>query len=270
MWNVQNGGGRRRHGIVRELARFLPDVVVLTEWRATATASSSFEKLLADIGLHHQLLPDPAATHAGVLVASRAPLEEVDDGFAARDRRRWAHARLDIGGHAVDIVGVYVPSGGAGKQREKRAFLDRVIARTDELLDGPPVLLVGDFNCDHRDDTGSSSALVGEPRFEALFALGWSDLYRRLHPPGSAASWWSSHGNGYRLDHVLASAGWDAQDVRYVVGREGKTFVSTPSRKADERLSDHALLLIEARVVTNIHTAPAGVPPPTAESPVRP
>lgn len=69
---------------------------------------------------------------------------------------------------------------------------------------------------------------------------------------------------------MLASRGWDPEDVRYVVGRDERTFVSTPSRKADERLSDHVLLVIEARVVTNLHTVPAGVPPPAAESFVRP
>jgi exodeoxyribonuclease III len=261
-WNVQAGGGDRRRGIVRELTALLPDVIVLTEWSATARGTDRFETLLADHGFPHQVIADPAAAAAGALIAARVPLERVEHGFDG-DRRRWAHARLMLAGVEADIVGVYVPSGGGGKLAEKRDFLDAVLSSSPKLLDGRPCLMLGDFNSDHRDDTGARSRLVGEPRFAQLMDLGWRDLYRELHAPGTAASWWSNHGNGYRLDHVLSSPHWSAQSARYLIGRRNHRYVSTPGRPADERLSDHALMLVEARLGDALCTAaPASIPSP--------
>jgi exodeoxyribonuclease III len=258
-WNVQAGGGDRRRGIVRELTALLPDVIVLSEWSAAARGTDRFETLLADHDFPHQVIADPAATAAGVLIAARVPLERVELGFAG-DPRRWAHARLSLAGVEADIVGVYVPSGGGGTLAEKRDFLDAVVRISPELLDGRPCLMLGDFNSDHRDDTGARSRLVGEPRFAELMDLGWRDLYRELHAPGTAASWWSTHGNGYRLDHVLCSHHWSAQTARYLVGRGNHRYVSTPGHPADERLSDHALMMVEARLRDVVATA---VPAPS-------
>jgi exodeoxyribonuclease III len=255
-WNVQAGGGERRRGIVRELTSVLPDVIVLTEWSAVARGADRFETLLADHGFPHQVIADPQAMSAGVLIAARMPLERVEDGFRG-DPRRWAHARLLVAGTEVDIVGVYVPSGGGGRIAPKRDFFDAILGFSPELLGGRPCLMLGDFNSDHRDDTGARSSLVGEPRFASLIQLGWRDLYRELHAPGTAASWWSNHGNGYRLDHALASHHWTAHAVRYLIGREHHRYVSTPGQPAAERLSDHALMYVEARPGVDLDTAPA-------------
>lgn len=253
-WNVQNGGSTRRPGIVAELAAHEPDIIVLGEWRPETGARASFEELLADAGLVHQSAPSRPEV-AGVLVASRWPLELVGEGPEGLSER-FQHVRVRAGGRSLDVIGVYVPSGGGGNITPKRAYLDWLLGCTPQLLRAEAIVMLGDFNCDHRDDTGARERLVGEPRFQQLFPAGWRDLYRELHRPGTAASYWSSHGNGYRLDHALAGPGVQAVDVRYAVGRHGHRYVRTAGAPADRRLSDHALLLADVKLPQSIISPP--------------
>ncbi|MGH7335486.1 MAG: endonuclease/exonuclease/phosphatase family protein, partial [Candidatus Rokuibacteriota bacterium] len=53
-WNIRAGGGQRAEAIARQLRRWVPDVVALSEFRGTA-ASGIVAAALADDGLGHQL-----------------------------------------------------------------------------------------------------------------------------------------------------------------------------------------------------------------------
>src|SRR6266704_1967980 len=59
-WNIRAGGGQRVGAIGRQLERWAPDVVALSEFRATAP-SLAVAATLAEAGLPHQLTTaDPA------------------------------------------------------------------------------------------------------------------------------------------------------------------------------------------------------------------
>lgn len=65
-------------------------------------------------------------------------------------------------------------------------------------------------------------------------------------------------GTAYRLDHMLAGpAGPSATSIRYLTQDEDGTFVATPDRPSDRRLSDHAMLLAELDLDPVRDTAPA-------------
>src|SRR5213596_4072101 len=77
-WNIRAGGGFRADAIARQLARWQPDVVALSEFRATPP-SVKLAARLVDVGLVHQLATcDPRTTHRNaLLVASRWPLQRI-------------------------------------------------------------------------------------------------------------------------------------------------------------------------------------------------
>jgi len=66
-WNIRAGGGRRVDAIARQLHRWAPDVVALSEFRATAPSLALAARLAAD-GLPHQTLSDREYEVFGLLV----------------------------------------------------------------------------------------------------------------------------------------------------------------------------------------------------------
>src|SRR5437870_10033 len=77
-WNIRAGGGGRVGRIGRQLARWKPDVVALSEFRATPP-SLALATVLAAGGLTHQLTTaDPGQPgRNALLVASRWPLRQL-------------------------------------------------------------------------------------------------------------------------------------------------------------------------------------------------
>src|SRR5256884_1118273 len=95
-WNIRAGGGVRADAIARQLARWQPDVVALSEFRATPP-SARLAARLAACGLAHQLATcDPRTmTRNALLVASRWPLRRVRLRSAPAERCRWLLVAVD-------------------------------------------------------------------------------------------------------------------------------------------------------------------------------
>src|SRR5205823_13028558 len=89
-WNIRAGGGFRADAIARQRARWQPDVVALSEFRATPPSVGLAARLVAG-GFGHQLMTcDPRTTHRNaLLVASRWPLRRIALRAATADRCRW-------------------------------------------------------------------------------------------------------------------------------------------------------------------------------------
>src|SRR3989442_12870336 len=89
-WNIRAGGGQRVEAIGRQLERWAPDVVALSEFRATAP-SLALAATLAEAGLPHQLTTaDPARPQVNALLVAarwrgpRAPLPPPPPGHGPR------------------------------------------------------------------------------------------------------------------------------------------------------------------------------------------
>ena len=98
-----------------------------------------------------------------------------------------------------------------------------------------PTLLVGDFNTGVHleDEVGRTFFCATE--FSALLTSGWVDAWRAEHGSRRAYTWFSRSGNGFRVDHMLASPPIAARlsSVRY----------SHEERMTG--LSDHSLMVAE-------------------------
>jgi exonuclease III len=110
------------------------------------------------------------------------------------------------------IYGIYMPN-----LLKKVPYWEALIAAlAAEPLAGDAVA-IGDFN--------TCRAYVDEPgaidpcaRFmDAVERIGFCDLWRRRNPDGREFSWYSTRGNGFRIDHAFLSPALlaRAREVRY-------------------------------------------------------
>lgn len=236
IWNILHGGGpRRTPAIALSILDHRPDLVVLTEFRLTT--GGQLAGVLHDHGLTHQAHTDPPAKTNGILIASRFGLTDVSRPEPRVFKSKLITARVP--GLGVRVCAAHVPDARA----HDHAAMTRKSLYWKELLDiagrwqHEPAMLVGDLNTgrpglDEDAHTLTSAAMLGR-----LHETGFSDAYRHLHPRGKDRSWYSSKGSGFRLDHALTSARLTPriESVRY------------SQREREERLSDHAPMLLELR-----------------------
>jgi exonuclease III len=236
-WNIRAGGGTRVPRLVRQLARWTPDVVAFCEFRATPP-SFELARILSLNGLAHQCTTaDPAhPTSNRLLIASRWPLAPIrlrgDRAFLGR----WLLAQVQSPAPFA-LAAVHVPNRVTGIKWE---FLDAVLARVRAWQRGP-ALLVGDTN------SGIPGLDDEVPCFNAreagwmrdLDGLGWADGFRQLHGEARAYTWYSPNGrNGFRLDQAFVNRQLAPRlkDVRHAWGGPGR---------APRGPSDHAALVLD-------------------------
>jgi exonuclease III len=238
-WNIRAGGGRRAGGIARQLGRWAPDVVALSEFRATPP-SAALAVALARAGLGHQLTtadPRRPARNA-LLVAARWPLRRLRLGAAPADRARWLAVRVQAPAPLV-IGALHVPNRVTGR---KYPFLDAVLGCARRWRLGP-ALFVGDTNSGRRgiDEEAPAFSLREEGWIDALAGCGWFDAFRHLRPVERAYTWYSPNGrNGFRIDQAFVNPALlgHLEDAVHTWGGAAR-------RGRRDRLSDHAALVLD-------------------------
>ncbi len=239
-WNIRAGGGRRVGALAAQLARWMPDVVALCEFRDTLP-SVALARALADLGLAHQLhTADPATTSANrLLVASRWPLRRIRNRHAPRETGRWLLAGV-AAPLPFALGAMHVPNRATGR---KWSFLESVLRIAECWRDGP-ALLLGDTNSGQPgldEEVPAFNAREGE-WIDALERARWRDAFRHLRGDERAYTWYSPNaGNGFRLDQAFLNPALLARlgAVRYEWGRR------RPGKVRTTALSDHAALLVD-------------------------
>jgi exodeoxyribonuclease III len=249
-WNV-NSLAARMPRVLAFLGAFEPDVALLQETKCADDAFPDDELLAAGYhAAHHS-----AGRWAGVAILARSEPSNVSAGLPGElraDEARWIEA--DVGD--VRVASVYVTNGRAVGSEwfgEKLAFLDAMALRAEQLRDGPPLIVGGDFNVTRSDrDVYDPAAFAGEThvtpdersRLEAILDRGGLvDAFRRLHPDEVQYTWWDYrqghfHKNlGLRIDYALVAQSLAPQLREAGMVRDFRKGKPTPS--------DHAPLLIE-------------------------
>jgi exonuclease III len=237
-WNIRAGGGRRAGGIARRLARWAPDVVVLSEFRATPP-SVALAVTLAARGLTHQLTTaDPRRPNTNaLLVTARWPLRRLRLGAAPAERHRWLAAAVQAP-EPIVVGAMHVPN---RVTRRKYPFLDAVLACAQGWRRGP-ALLVGDTNSGRRglDEEVPAFNLHEEGWIDGLAACGWIDAFRHLRAEDRVYTWYSPNGrNGFRIDQAFVNAPLLARL------KEASYVWAAPRGGRRDLLSDHAALLVD-------------------------
>jgi exodeoxyribonuclease-3 len=237
-WNIRAGGGQRASAIARQLRRWAPDVVALSEFRATAPSLVLGDALGRD-GLCHQL----STAHPGsparnsLLVASRWPVRRLRLGAGPSEPGRWLVAAVDAPLPLV-LGAMHVPNRVSGR---KYPFLDAALGCARRWRLGP-ALLVGDTNSGRRgmDEEVPVFSAREEGWIDGLAGCGWTDAFRHLHGDARAYTWYSPNGrNGFRIDQAFVNG-------PLLPRLKGVSHVwAGATRGRRHALSDHAALLID-------------------------
>lgn len=225
-WNIRQGGGKRLAAIVETCARHDADVLVISEYRG-GDSGERLRAALAASGYGHMTGLTPPPGGSGVLIAAR---HAFDDGGAVSEAVPEPYRMVRAYFGPVRVYGIYMPN-----LLKKIPYWEALVAAlATEPLQAEAVA-IGDFN--------TCRAYVDEPGaidscahyMDEVDAIGFCDLWRRRYPEGREFSWYSTRGNGFRIDHAFLSLALAARvgPIRY---------------SHDERLSglsDHSGLIID-------------------------
>jgi exonuclease III len=227
VWNIRQGGGSRLARIADALARHKADILVLSEYRA-GEAAVRLRAALETLGYRYATLLAPPPGRSGVLIAARCAFRDhgkVDGGLPEPYRM------IGVGFPAFRLVGIYMPN-----LLTKVPYWETLIATLGET--GGQALAVGDFNTcrPYLDEAGAIDRTAHY--MDKMAEIGFCDLWRLRNPELREYSWFSTKGNGFRIDHAFLS---DALAVRI-----GAIRYSHAERLAG--ISDHSPLIIELEV----------------------
>ncbi len=227
-WNIRQGGGARLPAIIEALARHDADILVISEYRGGDSANRLCAAL-AGLGYRHQTGLGPPPGRNGVLIAARRPFRE-HGAVSTAVPEPYRMVRVELAG--LQLCGIYMPN-----LLRKVPYWEALIAALAAAADGP-ALAIGDFNTcrAYVDEPGAIDATAHY--MDKAEAIGFCDLWRRRYPEGREFSWYSTRGNGFRIDHAFVSPALAARArvVRY----------SHQERLAG--LSDHAPLILDVGV----------------------
>jgi len=227
-WNIRQGGGSRLPRIADALARHEADILVLSEYRG-GEAAGRLRAALALLGYRYATAVTPPPGRSGVLVAARCAFR--DDG-AVRVGSPEPYRMVSADFPDFRLVGVYMPN-----LLLKVPYWEALIAflQSERCRHA---LAVGDFNTcrPYLDEAGAIDRTAHY--MDRIAEIGFCDLWRRRNPELREYSWFSTRGNGFRIDHAFLSDGLAAHTgtIRY---------------SHEERLdgiSDHSPLILDLRI----------------------
>lgn len=209
-WNIQHGGGSRISRIIEEISAYDPDVVAVTEFRATPGAI--LRAAMKDRGFAYFETTSPTGNQNGIAVfSSTRPLRTRPCPAPAESQDRWLDIELPEFGFGIGVLEIMAAGSSAkspatvAKTRLWNTVRDAAEARLHE-----PFMFIGDWNTGaHRVDEVGKTFVCTE-HFARLSATGWTDLWRHHNPGITEYTWYSklkggARRNGFRVNHAFAT-----------------------------------------------------------------
>jgi exodeoxyribonuclease III len=224
--NVQHAGPARARALVKWISEAIsPDVVVLTEVGIGQGRRTLLDEL--SVARFATLVAAPAdCPDYSVIVASRLGHARLHDARPVVLPHRLGAIRLLMPASALIVVGIYVPSRGAGPVRNlaKRTFQDAAARLLRDLLGGiesAGVIVAGDFNVIEPSHVPAYRVFQSWEYdfYNGMNGMGLVDAFRLLHPDDMSYSWYGASGrNGYRFDHafITATHSYRVTDCKYL------------------------------------------------------
>ncbi|TSA35538.1 MAG: hypothetical protein D4R65_04325 [Verrucomicrobiaceae bacterium] len=127
------------------------------------------------------------------------------------------------------VYGVYF------SQNRAKAGLFNFLAEGSHHPSETVHFIVGDFNTGLHFHDEKSATFSCTAEFKALSKSGLVDSWRNRHPNTKEFSWYSNHGNGFRIDHAFASLEADPLIQR----------VYYDHKPREAKITDHSALAVE-------------------------
>jgi exodeoxyribonuclease III len=227
-WNIRQGGGSRLARIAEALARHKADILVLSEYSGGESAMRLLGALNT-LGYAYVTAVAPPPRFNGVLIAARCPfLDHGGLGSGLKEPYRVVGVEFS----AFCLVGIYMPNLPA-----KIPYWEALITALKGKA-GEHALAIGDFNTcrPYLDEAGAIDKTAHY--MDRIAEIGFCDLWRRRYPTVREYSWFSTRGNGFRIDHAFLSERLSA--------RAGAIRYSHEERLTG--ISDHSPLIVELDV----------------------
>lgn len=224
-FNIRHGGGTRCHKILESVLRHNPDTVVFTEYRENRNGLF-LRKALTSNGFITFSSSSIHQKENAVAIASKFPC--VTSTFPLELKTHSQRAIL-ASFENIAILGVYF-----AQNQEKRPLFDFINHRSKELL-GRNGLIIGDFNTGKHFLDESKKTFQCVEEFEQLERNYLIDSWRSRNPDTREFSWYSSAGNGFRIDHIFSTLELDS--------KLSKVFYTHDER--ENGVSDHSALIAE-------------------------
>ena len=223
-WNIRHGAKSRVERVLQVLQAHEPDVVVLTEFRNNEPGQR-IRLGLSSFGLRHQSGSHAAPSVNAVLVAAREEFAEQVFPDLGVHAQRCVLATIG----EMSLFGLYFPN-----KLEKEPLFRFLLSLPPQYLEGQSLLL-GDFNTGKHHLDEAKATFYCAQYFEQLEEQGWVDVWRKRNPQGREYTWFSSFGNGFRIDHAFLSPP--------LLPRVGRVVYSHGEREA--AVSDHSALVVD-------------------------
>jgi exodeoxyribonuclease-3 len=245
-WNIRAGGGARVEAILAALTAWEPDIIALSEFRATPPSAAILAGL-AEVGFQHCIATCDARRPAAncLAVASRVPLRRFHAHRRPAEPGRWLAVEVQSS-PLLALAAVHIPNEnerGARNGDRKFPYMASVLG-VARAWRGRHAVVIGDTNSG-RPLLDEETPVFG-PRygawFDSLEALGWRDAFRHMHPERREFTWYSPNGrNGFRLDQAFVSRRLRAHiaGIEHSWGRDA----TAPGRQ--DAVSDHAALILD-------------------------
>lgn len=223
--NLNRGGGERGAAIISYLREQLSDVVILTEYRSNVVGHA-IRHALAQDGLVHQATSLDIAGCNGVAILANEPIALIEPA-KLDDQNRHRVLTVELGPFV--LAAVYFP------QKKAKAQTFYALQLWVEAIGRTPCLVFGDFNTGQNRIDSQASNFYCANEFIRLLDSGLVDCWRKRNPVGREFSWYSRSGNGFRIDHALASASLDPSiiSIRY------------DHQPRESGISDHSALILD-------------------------
>ena len=221
-WNVNSIKARFNH-IQEFIKEHNPDILLLQETKCTNEnfPHQDFESLPYNIYVHGQ------KSYNGVAIFSKYRADEVITDFPENpcsSDARFIKIKFFSPIGFLNVISVYVPNGGevgSEKFELKLKFYDSLIAYLKSIQSFDEKLIIGgDFNvAPFNIDVYSPKILeqttcfttIEKNKLRNLINVGFSDIYRLLHPNKKEFSWWDyragcfEQNKGMRIDMIFSS-----------------------------------------------------------------
>ena len=224
------------------------DIVCLQELKCRAEDMTG--QMLAPNGYHGYFHYAEKKGYSGVGIYCREKPKRIIAGLGiAEFDAEGRYLCADFANFSV--VSVYLPSGSSGEERQvvKFRFMAAFMPHLRELrASRREVVICGDWNIAHKEidlknwrGNKKNSGFLPEERAwltELFDEVGFTDVFRRIHPELEAYTWWSNRGQawakdvGWRIDYQIATPGIAAK-------------AKTANIYKAQRFSDHAPLTID-------------------------
>lgn len=227
--NIRHGGGSRIRPIISRLLRYSADTIVLTEFRENINAGE-IKSALKNNGYLWQASCQQDPKVNSVFVASKIEFEVVKlDGIPKGCDGRLIMVNLPD----ICILSVYF-----AQKEEKRKLFNYISNSSCINLLEPRGLIIGDFNTGKPflDEKGETFFCAQD--FVNLECIGLIDSWRSRNERGKEFSWYSSAGNGFRIDHIFCTSALN--EMIKVIGYDHSP------RAAGE--SDHSAMYVEFQI----------------------